>query len=58
MHHFFAKLQGMSVSGEEDRVMYIVSRKETFSAKSLYALLEMRSITSFPTRVMWNPWAL
>ena len=36
--------------------MWIVLRKETFSVKSLYAILEMESSTSFSNRGHLKSW--
>ena len=44
---FFAKMLGMLVNGEEDRAVWMILMKETFSKKSLYANLEKESSTSF-----------
>ena len=41
---------------DEDRVVWIDSRNDTFSMKSLYATFESRSLIPFLTRVSWNSW--
>ena len=44
------------MSGEEGRVVWTVSRKETFSMQPCNAILETGSSTSF-LGVIWNSWA-
>ena len=41
---------------EEDIVVWIDLRNDTFLVKSLYVALEPMSSIPFPTGVNWNPW--
>ena len=41
---------------DEDRVVWIDSRNDTFSMKSLHATFEFESLIPFLTRVNWNSW--
>ena len=57
MERFFSLLQGHSVKREQkDRVGWKGGNKGFFSVKGLYSVLEADGTTTFPLKIVWNPW--
>ena len=42
----------------EDTMVWLGSRKDTFSVKSFYSSLACRSVEPFPYDMVWNSWVL
>lgn len=55
MECFFSILQRREVSRDgENRMVWMESKNETFSVKSLYSALELGRSIPFPMAVIWN----
>ena len=51
-------LDGKKMRGdEEDRVRWVESKDGVFSVKSLYRALQPVSSASFPSKIIWMPYA-
>ena len=59
MEHFLLRLHGRRVSRDrDDEILWIESKNEAFSVKSLYKALYLGMQGVFPTSVIWNSWVL
>ena len=57
IEHFLLSFQMRSVYREkENKVIWIRSNSGKFSVKVLHSTLELESIMSFSTSVIWNSW--
>ena len=55
MHTFLLGLNGKSVQRDvEDRVLWIKTKYEKFSVKSVYKALVLGPSVSFPSNVIWK----
>ncbi|RVW12705.1 TLD domain-containing protein 1 [Vitis vinifera] len=55
VEHFLQKIQAFRVQREEeDRVIWIASRCDTFTVKSLYSILEPENSPLFPSGSIWR----
>ena len=55
VERLFCCLDGKKVNvDEEDRVRWMESKDGVFSLKSLYRALQLVSLVSFPSNIIWN----
>ena len=55
VERLFCCLGGKKVNvDEEDRVRWMDSKNALFSVKSLYRALQLDSLVSFPSKIIWN----